>query len=291
MTDILLGTLEDLARAKVGALIVVRGNDPLERHITGGIELGGRLSEPLLKSVFDPHSPGHDGAVIIERGRLSRFATHLPLSKDIEQLGQAGTRHCAALGLAELTDALCLVVSEERGKISYARGARIREVASLQEMGAQLQGFLKEKYPPPRRRKFSLQMLSQRWAEKLASLLLAVALWSVFIPGSKIDVVTYRIPVKVENLPPDLALNGVNPSEVSVTFTAPRRAFYIFDPGKLRVSIDASVAELGRRTFEISEKNVFYPKDFTLEALAPSTIRITVRKVSAEGRDGKKSAS
>ncbi|HEU4638045.1 MAG TPA: diadenylate cyclase, partial [Candidatus Binatia bacterium] len=62
-SDVLVRTVADLAKEHVGALIVIRGNDPLERHITGGIPLDGKVSAPLLKSIFDPHSPGHDGAV------------------------------------------------------------------------------------------------------------------------------------------------------------------------------------------------------------------------------------
>src|SRR5438874_1549479 len=123
-TDILVRTLADLAKEHVGALVVIRGNDPLERHITGGIPLDGKLSGPLLKSIFDPHSPGHDGAVMIEQDHITRFAAHLPLSKDLRQLANVGTRHSAALGLAELADALCLVVSEERGT-GRARPAKL----------------------------------------------------------------------------------------------------------------------------------------------------------------------
>src|SRR4051812_35108551 len=67
-------TAADLARDKIGALIVIAGNDPLARHIVGGIALDGRVSAPLLRSIFDPHSPGHDGAVIIEHDRVTRFA-------------------------------------------------------------------------------------------------------------------------------------------------------------------------------------------------------------------------
>jgi uncharacterized protein (TIGR00159 family) len=133
--DTLVETVSDLARDKIGALIVLPGSQPIERHISGGIRLDGELSEPLLKSVFDPHSAGHDGAVVVEKDRISRFAAHLPLSKDFRQLSRVGTRHSAALGLAELTDALCLVVSEERGKISIAQDGRLREVGSTPELG------------------------------------------------------------------------------------------------------------------------------------------------------------
>jgi diadenylate cyclase len=278
--DILVRTLADLARDNIGALIIVRGKDPLERHITGGIQLDGRLSEPLLKSIFDSHSPGHDGAVIVDKDRITRFAAHLPLSKDLRQLSRVGTRHSAALGLAELTDALCLVVSEERGKVSVARDSKLREAENLQELGAVIQAFLQERFPSQDRKAISLHLLRENWIAKAVALALAIGFWYIFVPGSKLVEVTYQIPVKVENLSPDLQLEEIQPSEVSATFTGPRRAFYLFDPAKLRVTVDVSLAELGRRTFQISEQNVRYPKDLILQELSPSSLKLSVRKLS-----------
>ena len=118
--EILVRTATDFAREKIGALIVIKGKDTIVRHLEGGIDLNGELSEVILKSIFDPASPGHDGAIVIENGKVMQFGCQLPLSKDFQKLHRTGTRHAAALGLAELTDALCLVVSEERGTISVA---------------------------------------------------------------------------------------------------------------------------------------------------------------------------
>lgn len=289
--DVLVRTLADLAKDRVGALIVVRGDDPLERHIVGGIPLDGKLSEPLLKSIFDPHSPGHDGAVVVETDRISRFTAHLPLSKNFQQLSQVGTRHSAALGLAELTDALCLVVSEERGQISVARNGRLSEVDNLQELGALIQGFLQEKYPSQDRRKIPIQFLRVNWVAKAASLALATGLWYVFVPGSKIVEATYRIPVQLENVPSTLLVEGVQPPEVNVTLTGQRRAFYLFDPRNLKVTVDASLVELGRRTFNISEQNVRYPKkDLTLQGLSPSTLKLSIKKIPSADGDKKRSS-
>src|SRR5262245_61437702 len=94
----LVSAVAKLAATRRGALIVLPGRDPVERHLQGGIGLDGRLSEPLLLSLFDPHSPGHDGAVLVDRDLVRRFAVHLPLSADRSQLGMLGTRHAAALG-------------------------------------------------------------------------------------------------------------------------------------------------------------------------------------------------
>lgn len=290
--DIIVGTLADLAKESIGALIVLPGAQPIERHINGGIELDGKLSEPLLKSIFDPNSAGHDGAVIVEKDRIARFATQLPLSKDFKQLGKVGTRHSAALGLAELCDALCLVVSEERGRISIAEDGKLREISNFQELGSLVQNFLKAKFPTQNARKASVQFLKSNWLEKAVSITLAIALWYVFIPGSKILEVTYQIPVQVEQLPANLTLESVEPPNISVTFGALNRAFYLFEPQKLEASIDVSLAALGRRTFRVSEENLTYPKNLTVKGLSPTKIKISVKKRDAkDSRDGNDASS
>jgi len=285
--DILVGTLADLAKDRIGALVVVEGRDPIDRHIMGGIELGGKISEPLLKSVFDPHSPGHDGAVIIENDRISRFAAHLPLSNDFQQLANVGTRHSAALGLAELSDALCIAVSEERGTISVARNGRLRQIDNIQELGLLLRRFLQEKYPSSEQRTFSLALVKENWVVKLVTFALAVGLWYVLVPGSSTVEVAYKLPVQVQNIPPDYQVEELTPSQVTATFTGPRRAFYFFDPSKLKVTVDLSAVDSGRKVLRLTEQNVQHPQDLTLQQIDPQTLRVSVRKVSREQQTGK----
>ena len=284
--DVIVGTLADLAKDRIGALIVIPGNQPIDRHINGGLELDGKLGENLLKSIFDPHSAGHDGAVIVEKDRVSRFAVQLPLSKDFRQLSKVGTRHSAALGLAELSDALCLVVSEEKGRISVARDGTLRQVDNFQELGSLVQGFLREKFPSHNPRSVSRQLLRENWVEKAVSLSLAIGLWFVFIPGSKILEVTYQVPVRIEHLPTDMVLEKVEPPNVSVTFGALNRAFYLFEPKKLEAKVDASLAVLGRRTFQISPEDLNYPKNLTVKQLTPDSVKISVRKNGKDGQSG-----
>jgi uncharacterized protein (TIGR00159 family) len=279
-SDVLVRTVADLAKEHVGALIVIRGNDPLERHITGGIPLEGKVSAPLLKSIFDPHSPGHDGAVMVDQDNISKFAAHLPLSKDLRQLANVGTRHSAALGLAELTDALCIVVSEERGTISVARDGKLREVQNIQELGAVLESFLQTKFPSStQNNNIGLLLFRENWIAKAIAIALAIGFWYIFVPGSKTVEISYTVPVSVENLPPDLQVEEIEPPVINATFRGPRRAFYLFNSSRIKVAIDVSMAELGRRTFTISEKNIQYPKELTLQDISPSTLRLSVRKV------------
>lgn len=275
-TDALVKCLADFARDRIGALVVIPGNQPISRHIQGGIDLNGRVSEPLLKSLFDPHSPGHDGAVVIEGDRVTRFAAHLPLSRAFEQLSGMGTRHSAALGLAELTDALCVVVSEERGQISVARDGRLRQLGDVLGVAGQVRAFLDEKHRAQDGGRAAWRLLRDNWVEKVVSLALVVALWSLFVPGSRPATRTYAVPVAVTNLPAELVLDTVDPREVEVSLSGPSRAFYLFDRARLQVTIDATLAQLGRRTFDVDESDVTYPREVTLENIRPSKVKISV---------------
>jgi diadenylate cyclase len=279
--DVLVQTLTDLARDRVGAIVVIPGRQPLSRHIQGGIELNGHLTLPLLKSIFDPHSPGHDGAVIVDDGRLLRFAVHLPLSKDFRQLAQAGTRHSAALGLAELTDALCIVVSEERGRISVARDGTLRVLESTQQLGQVIGDFLEEQRPTQQHNGRRLRFLRGNLGEKAASLVLVLGLWLLFVPGSRPRTESFDVPVRVINLPSDVTLEQVSPEIVQATFTGPSRAFYLLDPNNLEVTVDASLIRLGRRTFRITGDNLTHPQALALEEVRPGTVRISVHKAES----------
>jgi uncharacterized protein (TIGR00159 family) len=178
--DILVRALSDLARDKVGALIVMRGRDPLDRHLEGGWDLQGELSEALMESIFDSHSLGHDGAMIIEDGRVTRFGVHLPLSKDFSKITHMGLRHTAAPGLSERTDSISLVVSEERGTISVARRGELIQIDNLQHLHGLLEAFLREIAPRPARRNV-LNFLRHNTREKAVAAALSVLLWLFFV--------------------------------------------------------------------------------------------------------------
>lgn len=277
--ELLVGVVADMARNRIGALIVVAGKQPIDRHLHGGIELGGRLSEPLLRSIFDPHSPGHDGAVVVHEDTVVRFAAQLPLSTDFQQLRGAGTRHSAALGLSERSDALCIVVSEERGTISVARAGTLRALRGAAELEAELQSFLRALSPPASTRGFLSSLVRENWVEKIAAFLVVIGLWYLFVPGSRPDTKAFPIPVKVVNLPPDLELEKVEPREIMAIFSGQRRAFYLFDPTRTDITIDASLARYGRRTFAVSEEQIRHPPELTVEDIEPEQVRLSLRPI------------
>lgn len=178
--EVLARSLADLPRAHIGALVVIRGKDLIGRHLVRGEEVDGLLREPLLKTIFDPHSLGHDGAVILEGGRIERLGCHLPLSKRLDKLRRTGTRHPAALGLAELSDALCLVVSEEHGTISVTRKGDIFTGADSAQLVSMLEDFCREMAPVARRALWR-DLLRSNDREKATALGVAALVWGVLV--------------------------------------------------------------------------------------------------------------
>ena len=176
-TDVLVEALVGLARQKTGALVVLCGLQKLDRHLQGGTELCGQLSTALLASLFDPSSDGHDGAVIVEDREVIRFGAHLPLSRNTDRLRRGGTRHCAGLGLSERTDALCLIVSEERGTINYAAHGHLHEVSSSAELARVIQRFYRDRRALAAPRPLWPRVLYDRPFEKAACVLVAAGLW------------------------------------------------------------------------------------------------------------------
>src|SRR5918994_1560951 len=115
-----------LASTKTGALIVIERNVGLKNIIDGGVKLDAELSYDLLVSIFNTESPLHDGAVVIRRHRIAAASCFLPLTLNPRLSRDLGTRHRAALGVTEDTDALAVVISEESGLISVVQGGEIK---------------------------------------------------------------------------------------------------------------------------------------------------------------------
>jgi uncharacterized protein (TIGR00159 family) len=117
-----------MASTKTGALIVLSGAENLKEYTETGERLDAIVSARLIENIFFKNTPLHDGALIIRDGKMIAAACILPVSKDQSIPQYYGLRHRAALGLAEKSDATCIVVSEETGRISVAEDGAIREV-------------------------------------------------------------------------------------------------------------------------------------------------------------------
>jgi diadenylate cyclase len=123
--DELLEAFSELARLKRGAIVAIQREVGLEEYAETGSPVDAPVSSQMLKTIFTPYTPLHDGAVIIKGGRIVTAGAILPLTQLPVQDKSLGTRHRAALGLSEETDAVVVVVSEETSRISVATGGRI----------------------------------------------------------------------------------------------------------------------------------------------------------------------
>ena len=125
IVDELVRTATILANRQLGALIIIQRNTDISHYVTLGQKIDSVVSKDLLLSIFIPYSPLHDGAVLLEGTRLTYAGCILPLTKREDIAQQYGTRHRAAIGITEETDAVAIVVSEERGEISVSVGGKI----------------------------------------------------------------------------------------------------------------------------------------------------------------------
>ncbi len=145
--DIVLA-IHYLSARSIGALIVIERNTGLRTYAESGVALDARLNYDLLLALFNPAAPLHDGAVLVRGTRLAAAACFLPISTNPGISSHLGTRHRAAIGITEETDAVAIVASEARGTISLAVGGRLETDLSLDQLRARLSQLCGQYLPP-----------------------------------------------------------------------------------------------------------------------------------------------
>ncbi len=144
------GTIEEVIRAcdqmsrrGVGALIAFERDVGLKNYIESGMMIDAKITAELLVSIFDPNTPTHDGAVIIAGDRLASCGSLFPLTQASDLPSSMGTRHRAAIGITEESDAVCVVVSEETGNISVSVFGNLTKALDLEDLKRILEGLFK----------------------------------------------------------------------------------------------------------------------------------------------------
>jgi diadenylate cyclase len=281
--ETLLEVANRLADDRIGAIIALRGRDSWESHVQGGVELDGRVSRPLLESIFQPESAGHDGAVLMEGDRVVRFAAHLPLAAHIPEVSRyGGTRHAAALGLADETDAFVLVISEERGSISVAEQGRLTEIESLSVLAGRLSAFWDRHYGEAAAR-------GERWWSRSTLETLGMAagvasvIWLLFSYSADTISRTFDVPIEFRNLPPEWALESDTVPSALVTLTGSERAFGRLDATELAISFDLTEPDSGLNVLTVSGEHLALPSGLRLANVNPQEVRVEAyRQVAVE---------
>lgn len=271
--DVLCDAAGVLVDEGYGALIAIRGRDPWSRHTKGGVRLQGVASVPLLLSIFDPSSPGHDGAALVEGDVVTHFGVHLPLAVGGPMIG---TRHAAGLGLSEECDAFVIIVSEERRSISVARQGELTQVAAPDGLKKLLAPFWEE-------RDTTFVPLGPRWKRlrkvtaPLLSLVLAVCLWLVFAYRTGDVIQTFSIPVEYMNVPSHLELVNEVPVSAAVTLSGSGNSLRMSAPSEMLITLDLSAITTGTSRIPITARNIRVPEGWEVYKVEPSHIVVQAR--------------
>ncbi|MEX0870038.1 MAG: diadenylate cyclase, partial [Candidatus Spechtbacterales bacterium] len=264
-----------LAREKTGALILIPGQESVERHVEGGEIIDGIISQSLLESIFDASSPGHDGAVIISKNRIFKFGVQLPLSKQLKQLRKYGTRHSAALGISEKTDTLAIVVSEERGEISIARSGKIRTLKDPEDLEQRINKYIKEKFPEQPHTLWE-NIIKKNSLAKISAVLIASVLWFFSIFQADMIQREFVVPISYRSVPEEIRIEDTTPNEVKVTLSGRGQAiFNRVTTESIEVVVDGGGIEDGINEIRIENTNIGKPFQTTVVSVSPSTITTT----------------
>jgi len=250
-----------LAKRKIGALVIIERMDMVEGMVTDGQELDGEPGPELLLSIFHKESPLHDGAVLIRKGRIDQVACYLPLSVDEGLPKEWGTRHRAALGITQRCDACVVAVSEERGKVSLARGKKVSPVDDAE----MLSDWLMEAFTPSSTEKNSLlkkasSIFHHRWPIKIGTLILVGLVW-LLLAGQQNFEVTIEIPLEIQNIPANIERLGATNPQVRITVRGLRKDASTLDKSDVNAGIDLSSAQSGLQSFRITRDQIVLPND------------------------------
>lgn len=277
-------TAFELAGEGTGALIVlVRDDNPAEFVHSGQTIMA--LPEPsLIKSIFSHHAPAHDGAIILSQDCLTQMGCILPLSKKEGLPEQYGTRHRAALGLSERTDAVCLVVSEERAEVSTVTGGEIQtweDSELLAEKLKKLLGVPESIVGSPK--DFIKEAFIQNWKAKLGALALVTMAWLVLASQQEVKT-SITAPIRHLNIPSELVLGENSAESVSLTISGRRNSIRALRDQDIRVDVDLANLSSGMHQIRLSAKNVDLPLGVKVDNVMPKNIRVVLKSLGKEIR-------
>jgi diadenylate cyclase len=272
-----------LADSKLGALIVMTGEDSLHDLVNGGIRLEGMISREILEAIFQKKSPVHDGAVIVENSKMARVGAFLPLTNREDLPMSWGTRHRAAMGIAEHSDALVIVVSEERGEVTLVKGREYQTVEKPSKLIHSLEW--QRKRPEAGIRLPYYRALYKNWKLKIAALGIAAIFWAlIFTSGSSVR--SYPAPIEFQNVPAGMEVSNPSVGRVSVQLRASPYLFNAMNWNRIVVTVNLQGMAPGRQTIEISEKNLSLPPGIVFEESNPRRLNFTLTASSSRNSAG-----
>lgn len=280
----------ELSEKRIGGLLVFPRATGISGVVQHGVKLDSLVSQELIVSIFHTSSPIHDGAIIVEKDRVVEAATYLPLSTRDHLPPRYGTRHRAALGVSELGDTFCVVVSEESGEVSVASGGDISAVADREKLWQMLEKSLLPIEIPRRRPSLreAMEKTVALWqgyrfnrdnlTAKLASIGLACLLWFVLI-GQQRSEIAITAALEFQNIPANMELIENSTNEVTVWVRGPQGSISTLTADQVRVMVDLDDIEPGTHTLPLTEANVELPFGFEATSIDPRILTVNSDRI------------
>jgi diadenylate cyclase len=270
--EIIVDSVYELAKRRIGALIVFPGKEDFSETVQGGVPWHGLISKEMVMNIFWRDNPVHDGAAIIQGNQISEVRVILPLSYRKDFPSHYGTRHRAAAGLAESTDALVVLVSEEGGTVVLAKGSDMRIVYRKEELVRELQehvGGTAERWGYRRKETFEISLAA------IVSILFIIGVWFSFSRGLE-TLITLEIPVEYMNRDPGMEILDTSVNAVHLHLGGSGSLVKSLRPEQVRVKIDLKGAPAGANTFTIGHENIGLPPGVFLRKVDPPTVEIVL---------------
>ena len=274
--DIISESIFEMASAGTGSILVIPGKEDIEDSVHSGINWDGSISKEMIMSIFWHENPVHDGAAIVTGDRITQVGAVLPLSHRKDLPSYYGMRHRAAAGLAEATDALVIVSSEERKNVIIAKSGSITSVTSKKELAGHINshlGIIEDQSSINRKEKTELVMAA------VISLIFITGIWLSFTKG--IDtIITLEVPVEYTGSSQEMIVMDTSAKTVSLDLNGSGTLLKNLTPGKVKVTIDLSDGVIGRNTYYITKDNITLPPGVFLRNATPSSINVVLDKIT-----------
>ncbi len=262
----------EMARRRIGALLVFPGDEELSEHVHGAIPWNGQISKEMILSIFWEGNPVHDGAAVIQGDKVTEVGGLIPLSRREDLPYYYGTRHRAAAGLAELSDALVIVVSEERGQVSAAKGQDIRVVRGKQELQEILEAHAGVSTRQGGHRKAKqLEMATAA----LVSLFFIGGVWFSFTQGLD-TLITLDVPIEYVNRDPGLEILNTSRNSVALELSGSGSLVRAVRPDQVQVRLDLSRAKPGENRMVLGPETVNLPPGVILKNIHAPRVDVTM---------------
>ncbi len=262
----------DLAGQRVGALIVLVGRASIAELIQGGTQLGAEVTRDLIEAIFQKTSPLHDGAVIVEANSITRAGAVLPLTQRTDVPEFYGTRHRAAMGLADRSDALVIAVSEQRGTVTLIQDGKTRELSSPEQLSEVLKRLETEaRVSWPGRLRLAL---TSQLRLKLAAVGIAAGLWGLALYTAGTTVRTVSVPVVFSNVPAGMNIGSQSVFDVDVQLRGNPFSMAAASLSRLVATVDLRGSQPGVRTVSVRSRDLALPPGIRFERASPASVTV-----------------